>query len=110
MESLVFSMYCRQSSVQFRYSCSVYTRDSVESSKVEVIDLSGLAVLVRAANLKEAPSVERHRKRTSRAHNSEALSAFARAMSITSICVTSINKEAVSSRNCRTLETSHHPE
>ena len=77
------------------------------------MDLSGLAVLVRAPSLKEAPSVERHRKRMSRAHRSEALSAFARAMSITSLYVRSfIDKDSVfpfSSRNCRTFETSHRP-
>ena len=54
-----------------------------------MIDYSGLAVLVRAPSLKEAPSVERHRKRMSRAHRSEALSAFARPTSITSLYVRS---------------------
>ena len=79
-----------------------------------MIDLSGLAVLVSAATLKEAPSVERHRKQMSRAHRSEALPAFAKAMGITSLYVRSfIDKEAVSPftfRYCRTLETSHWPE
>ena len=61
-----------------------------------MIDLSSLAVLVRAPSLKEAPSVERHRKQMSRAHRSEALSAFARAVSITSLYVRSfIDKDAV---------------